>query len=143
MLGKLFGRKNLSKGGIKKDSGLSKRIALFFLIFFALAQISVFATGGTQGIQVQDPTGTLGSSGLSTVLGYIVGFFGSPYMKAICIIALGGLGIGVLMNRGEPGMVKKFIPWIVGIAILLSLIPIVSIIWGNGGDTTSTITNGR
>ena len=42
-------------------------------------------------------------------------------MKAIVSIALGGLGIGLIMNRGEPGIIRKFIPWIAGCVILLSL----------------------
>ena len=61
------------------------------------------------------------STGLERVLNTILKFFSSGYMKAIVSIALGGLGVGLIMNRGEPGMIKKFIPWIAGCVILLSL----------------------
>jgi len=61
------------------------------------------------------------STNLEKVLNTILKFFSSGYMKAVVSIALGGLGIGLIMNRGEPGMIKKFIPWITGCVILLSL----------------------
>jgi hypothetical protein len=61
------------------------------------------------------------STGLEKVLNTILKFFSSGYMNAVVSIALGGLGIGLIMNRGEPGMVKRFIPWIAGCVILLSL----------------------
>ena len=61
------------------------------------------------------------STGLDRVLNTILKFFSSGYMKAVVSIALGGLGIGLIMNRGEPGIIKKFIPWIAGCIILLSL----------------------
>lgn len=133
MLRGLFKKKNLFKGGIKKDFGFSRKIALFFLLFFLLAQFSVFAQ-----ITYSNEVKALENSGLEKILGNIVGFFTSVYMKAICIIALGGLGVGVLMNRGEPGMVKKFIPWIVGISILLSLTVIVDLVW-TGTTASNTI----
>jgi uncharacterized membrane protein len=61
------------------------------------------------------------STGLENVLNTILKFFSSGYMKAVVSIALGGLGIGLIMNRGEPGIIRKFIPWIAGCVILLSL----------------------
>jgi len=61
------------------------------------------------------------STGLEKVLNTILKFFSSGYMKAIVSIALGGLGVGLIMNRGEPGIIRKFIPWIAGCIILLSL----------------------
>jgi hypothetical protein len=67
--------------------------------------------------------------GLSVVLNQILGFFRSNYMKAIISIALGGLAVGMIINRGEPGMVKKFIPWIAGCTLLLSLSAIVDIVF--------------
>ena len=71
--------------------------------------------------------------GLETVLNQILGFFRSNYMKAIVSIALGGLAVGIIMNRGEPGMVKKFIPWIAGCTLLLSLSAIVDIVFKTTG----------
>jgi len=72
--------------------------------------------------------------GLSTVLNQILGFFRSNYMKAIVSIALGGLAVGMIINRGEPGMVKKFIPWIAGCTLLLSLSAIVDIVFKTSGN---------
>jgi len=71
--------------------------------------------------------------GLSEVLNQILGFFRSNYMKAIVSIALGGLAVGMIINRGEPGMVKKFIPWIAGCTLLLSLSAIVDIVFKTSG----------
>jgi len=72
--------------------------------------------------------------GLSVVLNQILGFFRSNYMKAIVSIALGGLAVGMIINRGEPGMVKKFIPWIAGCTLLLSLSAIVDIVFKTSGN---------
>lgn len=71
--------------------------------------------------------------GLSDVLNQILGFFRSNYMKAIVSIALGGLAVAMIINRGEPGMVKKFIPWIAGCTLLLSLSAIVDIVFKTSG----------
>jgi len=60
-------------------------------------------------------------AGLEKVLNAILRFFSSGYTKAIVSIALGVIGLGMIMNRGEPGIIKKFIPWIAGCVILLSL----------------------
>jgi hypothetical protein len=59
--------------------------------------------------------------GLELVLARIVWFFTSIYVKAFCIIALGALALGLIMNRGEPGVVKKFIPWMAAVMILRSI----------------------
>ncbi|MDR2923857.1 MAG: TrbC/VirB2 family protein [Treponema sp.] len=67
------------------------------------------------------------STGLEKVLNAILRFFSSGYMKAVASIALGVIGTGMIMNRGEPGIVKKFIPWIAGCVILLSLSTITEI----------------
>jgi len=66
-------------------------------------------------------------AGLERVLNTILIFFSSGYMKAVASISLGVIGIGMIMNRGEPGIIKKFIPWIAGCVILLSLSTITNI----------------
>ena len=110
------GFNNASKAG---------KAALFFLIFLTLSGSLAFGYKG-------DGTGDnalalLDSSGLPKILNTVIKFFSSGYMKAIVSIALGGLGIGMIMNRGEPGMIKKFIPWIAGCVILLSLTTITNL----------------
>jgi hypothetical protein len=103
--------------------GFTCKAVLFFLVFLTLSGSLAFAYKG-------DGTGDnalalLDSSGLPKILNTVLKFFSSGYMKAIVSIALGGLGIGMIMNRGEPGMIKKFIPWIAGCVLLLSLSTVV------------------
>ena len=95
---------------------MNKKSALLFVLCLSAAQINIFAfLPDYQQGAVAAPTG------LEMVLNTILRFFSSGYMKAIASIALGGLGVGLIMNRGEPGIIKKFIPWIAGCVILLSL----------------------
>jgi hypothetical protein len=92
-----------------------KKIAL--LLFFCLIQAQFYCLA----YQPEYQGNVTVSGGLEKVLNTILKFFSSGNMKAIVSIALGGLGIGLIMNRGEPGIIKKFIPWIAGCVILLSL----------------------
>jgi hypothetical protein len=99
------------------------KAVFLFLVLLTLSASFAFAYKG-------DGTGDnalalLDSSGLPKILNTVLKFFSSGYMKAIVSIALGGLGIGMIMNRGEPGMIKKFIPWIAGCVLLLSLSTVV------------------
>jgi hypothetical protein len=105
------------------NSGFARKAVFLFLIFLTLSASLAFGYKG-------DGTGEnalalLDTSGLPRILNTVLKFFSSGYMKAIVSIALGGLGIGMIMNRGEPGMIKKFIPWIAGCVLLLSLSTIV------------------
>jgi type IV secretory pathway VirB2 component (pilin) len=92
-----------------------KKFALVLVISLICVQFHVFA------YQPEYQGNVAVSAGLEKVLNTILRFFSSGYMKAIVSIALGGLGLGLIMNRGEPGIIKKFIPWIAGCVILLSL----------------------
>ena len=94
---------------------MKKTFALVLVMCFISAQIHIFA------YQPNYQGDVIVSTGLEKVLNTILKFYSSGYMKAIVSIALGGLGIGLIMNRGEPGIIKKFIPWIAGCVILLSL----------------------
>jgi len=100
---------------------MKKTFALVLVMCLVSAQFCIFA-------YVPEYQGDVTvSTNLETVLNTILKFFSSGYMKAVVSIALGGLGIGLIMNRGEPGMVKKFIPWIAGCVILLSLSTITNL----------------
>jgi hypothetical protein len=101
---------------------MKKLFALALVMCFIAAQINVFA------YQPEYKGEVTISTGLEKVLNTILKFFSSGYMKAVVSIALGGLGIGLIMNRGEPGVIKKFIPWISGCVILLSLSTITELI---------------
>ena len=99
---------------------MKRTFALLLVMCLISAQVNCF------GYQPEYQGTVAVSTGLEKVLNTILKFFSSGYMKAIVSIALGGLGIGLIMNRGEPGMVKKFIPWIAGCVILLSLTTITN-----------------
>ena len=114
---------NSQRKGFNNTSKAGKA-ALFFLIFLTLSGSLAFAQFKGDGTGDNALT-LLDSSGLPKILNTVLKFFSSGYMKAIVSIALGGLGIGLIMNRGEPGMIKKFIPWIAGCVLLLSLSTIV------------------
>jgi hypothetical protein len=103
-------------------TGKNNRIktAIFIAVFIILNTTPVFG-------QASSVTKSL--TGLNTALATILGFFTSGYMKAILSIALGGLAIGLIVNRGEQGVVKKFIPWIAACVLLLSLSAITGIIF--------------
>jgi hypothetical protein len=94
---------------------MKRTVALALVMCLISAQFNVFA------YQPEYYGDVTVSTGLEKVLNTILKFFSSGYMKAVVSIALGGLGIGMIMNRGEPGIIKKFIPWIAGCVILLSL----------------------
>jgi hypothetical protein len=110
---------------IKSDTYVSRRTAIFMLFLLVSAALC-FADMTPNYSQTVNDIG-----GLSEILNQILGFFMSYYMKAIVSIALGALAVGMIMNRGEPGMVKKFIPWIAGCTLLLSLSAIVDIVFKN------------
>jgi type IV secretory pathway VirB2 component (pilin) len=51
----------------------------------------------------------------------ILEFLSSPWVKGICVIALIVECIGMITaGRQEPGMFKKFIPWIAGTVLFMS-----------------------
>jgi hypothetical protein len=108
----------------------SNRMKTTFImaVFLIISVAPVFAQG---------TTGT-SLAGLNKALGTILGFFSSGYMKAILSIALGGFAVGLIMNRGEPGVIKKIIPWIAACILLLSLSAITGIIFTPAGGTEIT-----
>jgi len=118
--------KSLSKGApthAPHVPGFADKAAFLFLVLLTLSVSFAFCYEGTGA--GENALGLLDSSGLPKILNTVLKFFSSGYMKAIVSIALGGLGIGMIMNRGEPGMIKKFIPWVAGCVLLLSLSTIV------------------
>ena len=115
---------------MKNNFRVSSPCILFAVLFLAFmvmpVDYAVAQSSTTYSPNATDP-GNLGN--LGTVLNKVLGFFTSGYMKAILTIALGGLGVGLIMNRGEPGMVKKFIPWVFACALLLSLSSITEMVF--------------
>jgi hypothetical protein len=94
---------------------MKKNFALLFVMCLISAQINSLTFQPAYQGEVEV------STVLERLLNIILRFFSSGYMKAIVSISLGGLGTGMIMNRGEPGIIRKFIPWIAGCVILLSL----------------------
>jgi hypothetical protein len=111
----------------QKNGPLSSSEKVIFMLVFLMASSPMCFADMT--MNYNEAVRDIG--GLSEILAQILGFFRSNYMKAIVSIALGALAVGMIMNRGEPGMVKKFIPWIAGCTLLLSLSAIVDIVFKN------------
>jgi uncharacterized membrane protein len=108
---------------MKRKSGSKKQLVLFIILSVLLvASVSAQSTGG------------LGA--LEDSLGIILYFFTSGYMKAILTIALAGLGVGMIANRGEQGMVKKFIPWFAACLIILSASELTSVVFKSDDSLT-------
>jgi len=73
--------------------------------------------------------GTSTKQGLERVSEIMVNFFGSWISRAIAGLAMGGIGVGIFLNRGEPGIVKKFVPWIFACMILTSFSKIIQLLF--------------
>lgn len=59
--------------------------------------------------------------GLEGKIGVILKFLSSPWVKGVACIFLVAEAIGLLTaGRQEPGMFKKFIPWIAGTVIFMA-----------------------
>lgn len=106
---------DLEKTDLQKrfNLGKHKRVIMFFL-FVMLCVTSLFAADGN--IAKLDDWAKI-----------ILGLFTSTWLKAVCVIALISICLTmVTVGRQEPGMFKKFIPWLVGVVIMLSAANIVS-----------------
>jgi type IV secretory pathway VirB2 component (pilin) len=80
---------------------------ILVMILFGISIISVYA---------QD-----NSFGLDTKIGMVLQMLSSPWVKGIACIALIAECIGLITaGRQEPGMFKKFIPWIAGTILFMA-----------------------
>jgi type IV secretory pathway VirB2 component (pilin) len=88
------------------SSLFGKRIVILFLLF-AVCTFSVAA-------QTDD-------FGLDEKIGMVLQMLSSPWVKGIACIALIVECIGLITaGRQEPGMFKKFIPWIAGTILFMA-----------------------
>jgi len=86
------------------DSSTGKKVFLVLLLLGAVAAVS-FA---------QD-------FGLNEKIGILVKLVNSPWVKGLAFIALVVECIAMITaGRQEPGMFKKFIPWIVGTIVFMA-----------------------
>jgi type IV secretory pathway VirB2 component (pilin) len=93
---------------------------------FLLVPVSLFAA-----------TGTDLNSTLTSKVGIVLGIVGSPWVKGVACIALVAECIGLLTaGRQEPGMFKKFIPWIAGTLLFLAAGSITNKFMEGIGDKT-------
>ena len=104
------------------------RRVLFFVVFFGAAALSSWAettssTSSGEKLELEQ---------LETSLEKVIGFFTSGAMKAIFSIGLGGLFIGLAMNRENPDLKKRFLFWIIGVGGLLALSSITDAFFTNG-----------
>ncbi|MDR1173976.1 MAG: TrbC/VirB2 family protein [Treponema sp.] len=89
-----------------KNSVIGKRVVLV-LILFALCTFQAAAQ--------ED------SFGLDEKVGMVLQLLSSPWVKGIACIALIAECIGLITaGRQEPGMFKKFIPWIAGTILFMA-----------------------
>ncbi len=104
-----------------------KKKIIFILLMFCIVSTALFADGG---IKELDDWGTK-----------LLNLFSSTWVKAICAIALIIICIGMItVGRQEQGMIKKFVPWLVGVIVLLSASSIVGYMF-QGSDFTNGLTS--
>jgi type IV secretory pathway VirB2 component (pilin) len=95
------------------QDNFNRKLLLLLLLGLCASQ-GLFAQGVSFGIEKHVQT--------------VLDFLSSPWVKGICVIALIVECIGMITaGRQEPGMFKKFIPWIVGTVLFMSAGTITSI----------------
>lgn len=97
-----------------------KKIIAFCIVFF-VSIVCVYAD-----------TGSIGK--LDNYARLILGFFTSFWMKAVCAIAFILICLrAITVGRDEPGLIKKYVPWMIGVLLLLSAGEIVNFFF-NGNE---------
>ncbi len=89
-----------------------------FFMFCIFATLCVSGAFAADSIETLDDWGTK-----------ILSLLGGSWVKVICIVALIGEALGVVVAGKQGGggqLIKGFIPWIIGTIILLSASSIVS-----------------
>lgn len=88
-----------------KKIDVNKRAILFLVLLFAAAALSFAAD----------------EFGLEPRVGMIVKFLTSPWVSGIAFVALVIECIAMITaGRQEPGMFKKFLPWIIGTLVFMA-----------------------
>jgi type IV secretory pathway VirB2 component (pilin) len=89
-----------------KNSVIGKRIVLLMVLFV----VCTFTAAADDD-----------SFGLDEKVGMVLQMLSSPWVKGIACIALIAECIGLITaGRQEPGMFKKFIPWIAGTILFMA-----------------------
>jgi hypothetical protein len=104
-----------------KRTGNGKKIIAFCIVFF-ISIVCAYADSGR----------SIGK--LDDYARLILGIFTSFWMKALCAVAFIIICIrAITVGRDEPGLIKKYIPWGVGVLLLLSAGQIVNFFF-NGNE---------
>lgn len=92
-------------------------------------------------IFAQDASGSANDTfGLNSKVKILVDLISSPWVKGIACIALVVECIGMITaGRQEPGMFKKFIPWIAGTIIFMAAGTITNKFLGVNSSTFSSV----
>jgi type IV secretory pathway VirB2 component (pilin) len=86
-----------------------------------LVTVLLTAVCFTMRAAAQQQTTTVTDFGLDSKVGMILTFLSSPWVKGVACIALIAECIGLITaGRQDPGMFKKFIPWIAGTLLFLA-----------------------
>lgn len=105
-----------------KRTGNGKKIIAFCIVFF-ISIVCVYADSGR----------SIGK--LDDYARLILGIFTSFWMKALCAVAFIIICIrAITVGRDEPGLIKKYIPWGIGVLLLLSAGDIVNFFFAGSED---------
>jgi len=86
---------------------MSKKGFASLVMFMVVGCVSLFAEADV-------------ASSVGDKVGILLGILGSPWVKGVACVALIIEAIAMITaGRQEPGMFKKFIPWIVGTIIFM------------------------
>ena len=100
---------------MEKIRNLVHNKKFIMLMMFSFVCIGAIFAGGN------DSSSTTDTFGLNTKVQILVDLISSPWVKGIACIALIVECIGLITaGRQEPGMFKKFIPWIAGTIIFMA-----------------------
>lgn len=61
----------------------------------------------------------------------VLDLFSSSLVKTILTIALGGLAIGLIASKDNEAMKKRFIVWLVAVALLRGMTEVVKLFFGS------------
>lgn len=98
--------------GLKKAGVMNVKFLLCLGFLAVVACTAVFASTDSSSTD---------AFGVTSHMNTLLGFISSPWVKGIACIALVAECIGLITaGRQEPGMFKKFVPWIAGTIIFMA-----------------------
>lgn len=89
-----------------------------FLLFIALCFLAVSSSFAQDLGDMED------------VAEKVLNLFESPLVKTVLSIALGGLAIGLIMNKDNESMKKRFVIWLIAVGLLRGMTEVVGLFFG-------------